>query len=54
MERTYSEREYLKFEKRFFKAYPKVYLALTENCICISPVIFALYESSIFDQVMKK
>ena len=55
IKRTYTERNYQKFERLFKKEYPEIYRAIQDNVSTggASPIIFALYESSIVEEVMK-
>ena len=54
-DRTYSEKQFKEFEKGFIREFPEIHKAIKENLGAygsMSPILFALYESSIFDQVM--
>lgn len=51
--RTYTERQYQKFESKFKKEFPNVCQSLKENGICLSPIIFAFYESKLFNLIME-
>jgi len=54
VDRDYTEKQCRTFESKFKKEYPEVFKAIKENTQIggMSPIIFALYESEIFDQVM--
>jgi hypothetical protein len=54
LDRTYSEKQFAQFERKFKKLYPDIYRAMNDNVMTggLSPIIFELYESDIFNQVM--
>lgn len=52
LKRNHSERQYKRFENEFKKRYSGVIKAIKEMDGCISPVVYAMYESGLFYHIL--